>query len=473
MNLSDPARSQSAPKGKLGLLDAIMVLCGNTIGSGVFLVAGAVALAVPNAASFLAVWVVGGVLVMAGALTFAELASRMPESGGQYVYLRAAFGRRTAFLFGWTSLLVYQTGGLAAVAAGCANFLGRSLLGRDLSHQALTLRGWHLPEANVLAVAIILVLSATQCIGLRLSVWLQNTLETLNMAGILGMIAWGILLTIRGATSRVAWTAPWHPGTPGSFWGVGMITVLWVYDGWDRGTWLAGEIQNPRRNVPLCLIAGTLAVIFLYVGANWTYVEAVSARTLLASDNAAADAVSRVLGSTAERFMDSLIAVSTFACLNAIILAGPRLYSRMADDGLFFNFSGWSRGRTNVLLGSILLQAAWACVLAMSGTYEELIKWVTFCALGLHGLTAAALAVLRRRGSRAEKEVFLTPGWPVTPLVFALTCGWIMINTLRAAPRESLAGAGLVALGLPCYEIWRRRPGAAGSTTALSSKASR
>jgi APA family basic amino acid/polyamine antiporter len=439
----------------LSALDVALVLCGNTIASGIFLTGGTIARGAPNPGAYALVWIFAGVLVGAGLLTFSELGTRLPESGGQYVFLREAYGRKWAFLFGWTSLLIYHTGGLAAVAVGFGRFLARLLFDSDAGVPIVWVGQLQLSAANILAVAAILGLSVMQCRGLKESARLQIVLEA---ATILGIVAVALAVISRGAHANgpiASWTSGWPFVFRAPFWGTAMIAALWTFDGWDRGSWLSGDIRNPQRNVPLAMLGGGVVVFLLYAAANYAWLSAMSMVELQRSTNPAADITLRLFGAGAEHVLDTLVAVATLSCVNAVILAGPRLYQRMAADGLFFALDSPDRGQS-VPIRSIQIQAVWASILAISGSYEDLIGWVTVAALGLHALAAASLFRIRSR-KIGRAAGFRVPAYPLTPLVFIGACLFIMADSFLSAKRGSLFGIGLVFLGWPVYELWTRR----------------
>ncbi len=445
-------KSDSRP---LSPLDVIFVLCGNTIASGIFLIGGTVARGAPDPGAYALVWLFAAVLIGTGLLTFAELGTRLPESGGQYAFLREAYGRRWAFLFGWTSLLIYHTGGLAAVAVGFGRFFTRLLFHSDSGMTMVRLGAWQLSTSNLLAVVAILALSALQCRGLKQSARLQGALET---ATILGIVAVSAAVFSRGGNANgpvASWTGGWPYVLQPPFWGTAMIAALWTFDGWDRGSWLSGDIQNPKRNVPLAMLGGGAVVFLLYAAANYAWLSAMPIAQLQRSENPAADVLLRLYGTHAEQALNGLVSVATLSCVNAVIIAGPRLYQRMARDGLFFSLDNPDRG-PSVPLRSIQIQAVWASILALSGSYEDLVSRVTFAALGLHTLAATSLFRIRSRAVAGDTG-FRAPAYPLTTLIFVAACLFIMVNTFFTAKRGSLAGIGLVLLGLPVYEFWTRR----------------
>jgi APA family basic amino acid/polyamine antiporter len=408
------------------------------------------------------VWVVGGLLSLAGALTYAELGVRYPDAGGIYTYLREAYGPLLGFLYGWTAFTVIMSGGIAAIAVAFGDYLGVFVPWSSTANAvaAVPLGGWtwQLSGAQVAAAAAVVGLTAVNHAGLRAGVGVQNLLTVVKIGSIVVFVVLGFLVPERQATDLLAPVAPVAGGLLAAF-GVGMIAALWTYDGWYGTTFSAGEMRDPRRSLPLGLIGGTAVITALYLGINLVYLRALPVADMAASPRIGETAATVLFGPAGGRLLAAAVVVSTFGCLAATILYSPRIYLAMARDGVFFRSLATVHPRHHTPSRSLWAHAAWAVVLTVSGTYEQIYTYVVFAAVVFHVLTGAAVFVLRRRDPPDRDEAasgYRVWGYPVVPVLFILASTVLVANTLVERPVESLLGLGLVLLGVPAYLRWRR-----------------
>jgi basic amino acid/polyamine antiporter, APA family len=429
----------------LGTFDATMLVVGGIIGAGIFINPYLVAQRLSSGGLVLAAWVAGGAIALAGAYAFAELAALFPRAGGQYVYLYHAFHPLVGFLFGWASLLMIQGGGLAAVAITFAQY-------------ALRLSGASTERVVPLAVGALALLALVNVLGVKPGSRLLNTLVVLKIAALAAVIGGGLLLA-KSAPPLPA-SAPAPAGASGlAAFGAALIPILFSYGGWQNANVVSEEIRDSRRTLPVALLAGTAIVILVYVLVNVVYLGALGRDGLAATATPAADAVRRLFGPRADRLIAAAIAVSTFGFLDLTLLAPTRIYYAMAKDGLFFPAFARLHRRFQTPVLSIVLQAAWAILLVLTGTYADLVDSVVFADWIFFGLTVAALFVFRRRPpATAETGAFHAPGYPVLPALFVAAAALVVWSAIRSNPSRSGVGAGLLAAGVPVYLLFARRP---------------
>lgn len=422
----------------LGAGSALAVVVGAVIGSGVFLVAADIGKVVASPIWGVAVWIAAGLLSLIGALTFAELGGRLPGAGGQYVYLREAFGPAIAFLFGWTVFLVIQAGSIAAVAAAFAKVLG----------ELVPLSG-----AGKLAIASMVIGASTgvHLLGVRRGGLVLDVLSVLKVAALVGLGVAGLVLSGRSISEL-----PADPAPAAAPFGVALIAAFWSYDGWNNVGYLAGEVRNPRRSVPLAMIGGIAIVGVLYVLVNLAIHLALSPAEVARSDNPAIDAATRLAGAGAGTAILCCILLSTLGCVHGLVMAGARVPYAMARDGVVPEVLARLTPHTRAPSAALLVQMAWSLVLVVSGTYDQLFTYVIAAAFVFYGLSAAGVIVLRRRAPDAERA-FSVPLYPWVPLAYALFCAAFVINACREKPLASLAGLGIVACGVPAYAWFTRR----------------
>jgi APA family basic amino acid/polyamine antiporter len=425
---------------EIGLFDATMLVMGGIVGSGIFMNPYVVAGQVKTPALILGAWGFGGLVALAGAFVYAELASLRPTVGGQYAYLREAFSPRVAFLYGWVLLLVTQSGGMAAVAVTFARYLGELL-------------SLQVPEA-VVAVVALAALTAVNCIGVKAGNGVQSLLMVLKTVAILGLVATGFAafggerVTLRPVLDR-----------PPSFdlvaaMGAALVPVLFAYGGWQTSGFVMGELRRPERDMPRALLLGVAGVVVLYLSVNLVCLRALGADGLAASRAPASDVMRLALGERGARLIALGIVISTFGFLAQGILTAPRVYYAMARDGIFFRAVGELHPKSRVPVLAIALQGLVAAVIAVSGRYEQILNYVVSVDFISFGLTGVALFVYRRRGERAA---FRAPGHPWTTAFFVLSCWAVVAATIHRYPGDSVIGLLILAAGLPVYGLWSRR----------------
>lgn len=439
----------------LGAWDGASLTIGAVIGTGIFLTAGDVARSLPHPLLALGAWIVGGLLVLAGALSYAEMGAMFPRAGGLYHFLGEAWGPLPGFLYGWTCLLVIMTGGIAAIAVGFGEYLGVLLPVFSSAHIVLTLGAVHINGAQVAALLAIVLLTAANQFGVRAGAGVQNLFTVAKLAAIAVLVVGGLAVA---PAVHADWTAPLPMSVPALMapFGVALIATLWTYDGWYALTFSAGEVRDPRRDLPRGLVAGVLVVIVAYALLNLVYLRALSVPELGATSRVAEAATRRLFGDAAARAMTAAVAVSAFGCLAATILYSSRVYQPMAADGVFFTRVATIHPRWRTPVAALWLQSGWAAVLALTGSYTQLFTYVTFGGVLFH--VAAGLALFRLRAARPDAvRPYRAWGWPLVPALFVLGMALLTVNTLRSAPRESLLGLLAIVAGVPAYVAWRRQ----------------
>jgi len=443
-----PASSDVAGKARelarvLTLRDLVLIVVGTTIGSGIFTVPGAVLRqSGSDLGVALAVWVVGSVLALLGALTFGELGAMLPDAGGSYVYVREAFGALPAFLLGWTLFLAINTGSTATLAVAFANYLGELVPLGPLAYK-------------LASVAMIAVVTAVNIRGVRQAATVQNWSTALKVGAIFALAIAGFLMGdgLHRPDTRL-FTTPITAASLSAA-GVGLLGVLWAYEGWQNVTNSAGEAADPQRTFARGIGIGTAALVVIYLTANAGYVAAVGASGVSASDRIAADVVHTLFGPAAAKLVTLVILVSIFSAANGLALTGPRMYFAMARDGVFLRALAEVHPRFGTPARAVAVSAAWAALLALSGTFEQLFTYVVFASWIFAALAAASVFVLRRRRPDAPRP-FRVPGYPWTPALFIAAAAAVVVNTVIARPVQALIGLAIVATGVPVYFLWRR-----------------
>lgn len=428
----------------LGLRDIILLVIGSVIGSGIFLVPGAVLRQVDGfVIPALLVWLVGGILSLLGALTYGELGAMKPAAGGLYVYIRDCFGRFPAFLFGWTLFFVISSGAVATLAVAFSAYLGEIVPLTPMT-------------AKLIAISMIAVVTAVNVLGTRKSANLQNWTTAIKVLGILVMSA-ALLWLGRGFTGSGSALLPAEFNSSlASGFGLAMISVLWAYEGWQYVSFSAGETRNAQRNFPLGLLSGTVALVGIYLVTNIAYLAALGPSGVATSDRLAATAVATVVSPAAAKLVAVMILISIFSAANGTMLTAPRVYYAMAADGLFFRRFADVHPRFKTPAFAIIAGAVWSAVLAATGTFEQLLTYVVFIGWIFYALAAASIFVYRRRMPDAVRP-FRVPFYPITPLLFIAAAGALVINTMVTQPGLAAIGFGIVLLGAPAYFIWGGR----------------
>jgi APA family basic amino acid/polyamine antiporter len=445
---------------RLTLFDSVMLVVSGTIGASIFIIPADVLRAVPDPRFALLLWVVaGGITLMAG-LACAELGAMFPEAGGQYVFMREAYGGFTAFLYGWVLFTAGNSCALAAMAIAFALFLGQAfpVLAADHVLFAQTIFGVpvKLDQGSLIAVACIIVLTAVNLRSVKMAAWLQNLTALAYLAAVIAIVAIGFSF---GHGSWSHFTPAAHPGIPpisiaGA--GIAMIALLWSYDGWEFLSWVGGEIKDPRRNLPLALIIGIVLVIVTYLSVNAIFLYALPSAELshqtLAADGAMAALFSRDVG----RWISLFIALISFGAASVVILGGARIYYSMARDGVFFRGMTRIHPRWKTPITSLLAQCAWVSVLILSSRYDQLYTCFVFMMTLTYVMTVGAVLVLRRTQPDRPRP-YRCAGYPWLPITYLIVASGFVLSTLVARPRESLGGLALALLGIPLYLYWRRK----------------
>ena len=440
----------------LGLGSAVLLVLGSVIGSGIFLTTGSMAAVMPSASLILIAWMCGGVIALCGGLTYAEMGAMYPRSGGVYLYLREGFGQLPAFLYGWAGLMVFWSGGIAAVATGFADYVSYFIPILSPAHILWTLPTpfgtWSVSAAQLVAVWSIAVLGWINYIGVRSGNRVNIILTIAKVAGLAVLP----ILAIAFARATPAWTPVVPPvPRPAAAFGVAMIAVLWANDAWYCVTWLAGEMKQPQRDLPRAMLGGITLLTIIYVTVNIAYLYALPMEDLQGVTRVGERAATALIGSAGARFVAFTVVVSTFGCNAAAILAGARLLFAMARDGVFLPAAAQVHPRYRTPHVAIVALSVWASVLALSGTYEQLFTYVMFASILLH--LAGGWALIRLRRTRPDHpRPYRVWGYPFVPGLFIMASSAFVINTLLERPRESLAGLGLLGLGLPVYWYMKR-----------------
>jgi basic amino acid/polyamine antiporter, APA family len=441
--------------------DLTSLIIGTVIGSGIFLVPSLILRDVNGSVhEALAVWFGGGLLTLLGALSYGELSSRETSAGGLYVYLRDGFGTLPAFLYGWSLFFLIGSGTIATLAVAFGTYM-RVLLPMT----PLAMKG--------ASIAMIVCIGLINIRGARESADLQNLTTLIKVLGVLA-IALG-LLWFRNSSSNdlnIALTGAGDLGGLRGF-GVAMVSVLWAYEGWQYCTFSAGEAIHPQRDFPRAFLVGSLALIFLYLLTNVAYFQALGAERMMRSNDVAAAAVRAVFGNRAAGLVTGAILVSIVGATNGMILTSTRVYYAMADGGLFFRTFAKTHPRFKTPVLAITASSAWACLLAVTGTFEQLLTYVVFAGWVFYGLGAASIFIYRKKST--QRAPYMVPGYPFTPILFILAAFGLVTNTIIARPERAMIGVLLIASGIPAFMVWRsrsRRNGAVPGARAFPHSAS-
>jgi basic amino acid/polyamine antiporter, APA family len=436
---------------------AILFVIGSVIGSGIFLTTGGMAAVIPSTSLLLGAWTLGGLLALAGGLTYAEMGAMFPRSGGVYVFLKEAYGPLPAFLYGWAALLVVISGGIAAVAVGFADYVSYFVPAASPQNVLLSVplpwKTANISAGQLVGVAAIVVLGAVNYVGVRTGNMVNAVLTAAKVAGLAALP----VMALFAARVDPSFTPVVPPdlARPAASFGIAMIAVLWTYEAWYFVTYAAGEIKDPRRNVPLALTVGILSITTVYLVVNVAYVHALSLEEMSGVSRIAERAAAALVGPWGATFVAMTVVVSTFGCNAAAILAGSRLLFAMASDGVFFPAARKVHPVYRTPHLAIIGLTVWASLLALSGTYEQLFTYVMFASILFSVATGCALFKLR--WSRPDHpRPYRTWGYPVVPIVFIAGSAAFVVNTLLERPVEALAGLGLVALGIPAYWYWSK-----------------
>lgn len=504
---TNAAQSGAAGAGEfvkgLGLTSATTLVMGSMIGSGIFIVSAEIAREVNSPGLLIMAWVVTGFMTIVGALSYGELAAMMPHAGGQYVYLREALGPLWGFLYGWTLFLVIQTGTVAAVGVAFGKFLGHFFPTVSASHwlwHIAKVPQWHvtaqialggmdvgLNTQNLAGIVIVIFLTFLNVFGIKTGAIVQNVFTIAKVSALAGLVLAGIFVGRNAQAIAQNFGHFWRSGALHSASGtlagpfVGVLTILAVAqvgslfsaDAWNNVTFTAGEVQNPKRNLPLSLALGTGIVVALYIAVNFIYLSVLPfdgtangvtvferGIKFATSDRVGTAALQQMFGGSGAGLMAIAILISTFGCCNGLILSGARVYYAMAKDKLFFKATGKLHRKFHTPKNALIVQGIWTCVLCLSGTYNDLLNYVIFAVLVFYILTISGLFVLRRTRPDAERP-YRAIGYPVLPAVYIVMAFFIDVVLLLYKPEYTWPGLIIVLLGIPVYLIWSRRTAAA------------
>ena len=451
----------------LKLFDATTIIIGSMIGSGIFIVSADMARALGSPGLLLISWLIAAVMTVLAALSYGELAAAMPHAGGQYVFLREAFGPMFGFLYGWTLFLVIQTGTIAAVVVAFAKFSGLFVPWISASRVIVPLPfGYHLSSQHLTAIVVLAILTWVNCRGLREGATVQNIFTVAKVGGLLVLLVMGILLPANPTAEK----ANFDHLFPGSI-NLAMLAILggtlvgslFASDAWNNVTFTGSEVVNPKRNLPLALLIGTGMVSLIYICTNIVYLKVLPLAAIASApeDRVGTLAAQSLMGPWGLTFINLAILVATFGCANGMILAGSRVYYAMAADGLFFKKVAQISPRKRTPVFSLIIQAIWTSILVLSGTYSELLDYVIFAALLFYVLTVCGLFVLRKKRPDLDRP-YKAFGYPVLPAIYVLLGSLVMLDLLWVKPRFTWPGLIIVLTGVPVYFFWKARKSTKG-----------
>lgn len=445
---------------KLNLLDSTFLVIGSIVGSGIFMTTGFIAGYLPSPSLVLIVWLAGGFITLSGALAFAELGAMYPQAGGQYIYLRKAYGPWAGFLYGWGFFWVIECGGIATLAVGFAEYFGYFV--PQLSIQSLLLQfdafgsTYSLSAGQLVAVFSIILLSSVNYLGIKSGITVQNIFTLLRIGAVAVLVILGLAIGKKSGIGDIGELLPSGVTFDFKLFGLALIAVLWTYDGWYGVNCTAEEIKKPERNIPLGLILGTLAVTTMYLLVNLVYVLALPVNRMKGVARIGELASTQLFGPTATLFISGTIMISIFGCLSATIIYGPRVYFAMAEDKAFFKNMAYIHPRYKVPTKAIVWQAGWSSLLCFTGTYQGLFEYVVFALVIFFAATGLAVIILRLKQPNITRP-YKAWGYPVLPLLFVLINLAIFMNTIRAQPMKSAVGLLILLAGIPAFLYWKKK----------------
>jgi len=443
----------------LSLLDSVLLLVSGIIGSSIFLTAKDIAGPLPQPMLFLLVWVIGGVISLFGCVAFAELGSMFPESGGQYVYLREAYGDLVAFLYGWMLFAVANGGSIAALAVAAAVYTGQVFPVVSQEHVVLSVAGIAITRAHLFGLLLIAILTYVNVVGLRWGTLLQNVSTWTKFIAMASFVVLGFAIG-KGDWSHfrghgVGLTMGLHPTQLISAMGIALIAVFWAYDGWVYITWVAGEVKEPRRNVPLAMVLGVIVVGAIYMAMNMTYLYALPLTEIAKHETIAHAAAAALFSPHAAVWLSLMIAVSCFSAAATCTLSGARVYLAMAQDGVFFKRMAVIHPKWRTPAFSLIGQGIWAALLTVSGRYDQLYTYVIYGMVLSYTLTVIGMFLLRWKRPEIPRPYRCT-GYPWLPAIYVLVGAAWTLNTILTRPTEAFCGTAIVLVGVPGYLYWKR-----------------
>jgi len=445
----------------LGLLDSVLLLVSGIVGSSIFLTAKDIAGPLPNTKLFFLVWILGAAISLCACVAFAELGSMFPDSGGQYIYLREAYGDLVAFLYGWMLFAVGNGGSIAALSVAAAAYMGNIIPSISQDRVIFSALGIVFTRAHFVGLILIFILTYVNVVGLRWGALLQNVSTWTKFTAMAFFVVVGFAIG-KGHWSNFTASTPGGvtmgltPSQLISALGVGLIAVFWAYDGWVYITWVAGEVKDPRRNVPRSMVLGVLAVGAIYLAMNMTYVYAMPLSEVARHETIAHAAASVLFSPRAAFWLSAMIAISCFSAAATCTLSGARVYMAMAQDGVFFRRMAIIHPKWRTPAFSLIGQSVWACILTLSGRYDQLYTYVIFGMILSYTLTVIGLFILRWKKPDLPRPYRCT-GYPWLPAIYILIGAAWTLNTVITRPLEALGGAGIILLGIPGYLYWKRK----------------
>lgn len=438
---------------RLGLWSAVAVLVGSTIGSGIFRTPATVAQRVDDVPLFLLAWVLGGVVVLCGALTYSELAAAFPRSGGVYVFIREGFGPLPAFLFAWAEVWIIRPGAFGAIGITASAYTLRTL-GLDPAAVALSVAGVDIRSEQLLGAVYIALVAAVNYLGIHRGAILQNLSTAFKVGALAALVILGFALG-HSATAATGGMLTQRAAVGLSPFLLAMVSILWAYDGWGDLAFVGGEVRDPQRTLPRALLIGTLLVVVLYLGANLVYLYLIPMASLKGAELVAADVAQLVIGPAGVVAVSGAIAVSTFGTLNGSMMTAPRIFFAAAEDGLFPRAIAKVDARTSAPTGAVVLMGVMGVIFILIRRFTELADQFIIGIWPFYALAVAAVYVLRRRRPELERP-YRTPGYPVVPALFLLGALLLLGNYLVSQPRAFAFDIGLIVAGIPVYFAWRR-----------------
>jgi basic amino acid/polyamine antiporter, APA family len=453
------AMAQTELKRQLSLFDAVMLISGDMIGIGIFVTTGAIAETLPSPGGVLLVWVLGGLLALTGALSCAELSASLPYAGGDYIYIREAYGKLIGFLSGWSSFLVTFSGAIAFLAVGFNGFMSFffPVLGSNKPLFSLNVLGLSIQGTigNLFSMVVVLLISGLHCLGVRQGTITQNILTTLKIGALLGIIFLGVLFG-KGDTSHFSPLFDWQKIGNFSVFAAAFIPAIFAYSGWNAVIYIAGEVKEPEKNLPKALLWANLLVITLYLAINVVYIYGVPVTEMKGALRVSEVATTALFGYQTSAWITAIITVSILGALNVVTMLGPRIYYAMARDGVFFKRLAEVHPTFGTPARAIMLQAIWACLLILTGTFGTLFTYVSVIITLFSAFTVGSVIVLRYKRPELTRPYKLW-GYPIVPILFIAAHIWIVWGSVTEKPYETLIGLFIVCLGIPAYLIWQKK----------------
>ncbi len=446
-------------KRQIGLFSAVMLITGDMIGTGIFISTGVIAETLPSPGGVLLVWILGGFLALTGALSCAELSASLPYAGGDYNYIKAAYGKLMGFLSGWSSFLVTFSGAIAFLAVTFNGFMSFFIpvLGSQQPFFSAALSGLTIKvtAGSLFSIVVVALISTLHCIGVRQGTLAQNILSIFKIGSLLAIIILGALFG-KGETAHFTPLFDWGKISNFSVFAAAFIPVIFAYSGWNAVIYIAGEVKEPERNLPRALLWANLIVIALYLAINLVYIYAVPVTEMKGALRVSEVATTALFGYQTSAWITAIITVSILGALNVVTMLGPRIYYAMARDGVFFRGLAQVHPKFNTPMNAIILQAVWSSFLILTGTFGTLFTYVSVIITLFSALTVGSVIVLRWKKPELNRPYKLW-GYPLVPILFIIAHLWIVWGSVTEKPFESLVGVFIVCLGIPAYLIWRSR----------------